>query len=359
MRRMLNHAIKLLFGIGVFCLTTACQMDFGTESLQGPPDKTGFRTWDFADPQREDKLLQGQVWYPIAADSKATPVTESSYRRVHAAIDVPIADGKKAYPLILLSPGFGLEPDSMAWLAEILVANGYIVASVKPTDLLPDGRMDPNFWNRPLDISALLSSLLASELAPSIDSKHIGFVGYDLGALAGIWLAGAVNADLQPEDLVPNKEEVDMAAEDFSEVGEVLPLVDIAAWRKSHRDPRIKAYLLLAPGWAWSFRENDLRKISSEVFIITGNSDQVLSSAKNAIRYAQWIPQARFKEIGEETGHWEFIGVFTQKGYEALRPRLPKSALPSIPLEHRRLYVHEEVGKIAIDYFNHIFHERT
>lgn len=48
-----------------------------------------------------------------------------------------------------------------------------------------------NYWHRPLDISQTLDYLLNdSPFSSSIDSERIGFAGFSMGGLTGLWLAG-------------------------------------------------------------------------------------------------------------------------------------------------------------------------
>ncbi|TXI42845.1 MAG: hypothetical protein E6Q59_00330 [Nitrosomonas sp.] len=340
--------IKFLASILLLMSLLACQSHSGDGVEFDIPAKTGFRVWDIADPMVKGHI-QGQVWYPVSAETQAIPAPLGYFRRSDQALEAPVADAGKKYPLVLIDDGRNFGPDAMAWLAEVLVANGYIVGSVR-SEQSSDSANQLNYWNQPVEVKALLTSLLASELGSFIDQKKIGFIGYSGGALTGLWLAGAKSQSLEPEKLVPGKEEANQEA--YGNIGKLLPTVDIAGWRASYRDPRIATFVLLAPSWTWVFDEQDLKNITSRIFIITGDDDENVSAAQNAIRLAQWIPGAAFKELQGHVGHWEFMGFWTREGVTALRSKLPEGALPSVPSEHRRRFVHDEVTGLTVEFLN-------
>ncbi len=347
--------LSTLLIVVLLATTVGCQSPISSDVAMDPPSKTGFRVWDITVPAL-NAHIQGQVWYPVQHGVATGPVSGSYFRRVDQAIDAPIADLHQRYPLILLADGENAGPDALAWLAEVLVANGYIVAQVRP-DLSSASSTQLNYWRRPLEVSALLTSLLASELGNSIDKAQIGFVGYSGGALTGLWLAGAQNADLQPERLVPNKDDAD--PEIYGNLGKLLPTANMSGWRAHYADPRISAFLFLAPSWGWIFDQKGLASITDAVFVITGDHDEAVSAARNAVRLAQWIPGTAFKELQGHVDHWEFMGFWTREGVTALKHQLPEEALPSVPLEHRRRFVHDEVAELSVNFFNHHLHAKS
>ena len=312
--------------------------------------KTGYRSWDVQDAIRS-KTLQCEVWYPVDAKASSKPVTDSSFKRAEAAIDAPIAPAERPYPLILLAPSFGFGPDSLAWLAEILVSHGYVVAGVRHDDISLDGTPNMDLWQRPQDITALLNSILTSTLAPDIDEHRIGLVGYDAGGLSAVWLGGGVANSLEIKDLMPTKEDANLQS--FKAYESVIAKEDVTKWKQVYRDPRIKAYFLMAPSWGWLFKESDFKNMPVSVFVVAGTDDNEVDTSRNAVHYAQWIPQAQFKELHGHAGHWEFLGEFTPRGATAAKSFLPVEAIPTLPLEHRRRIVHQEVGTLAVDFFNH------
>ncbi|MDP1836496.1 MAG: hypothetical protein Q8K75_11305 [Chlamydiales bacterium] len=343
--------MKAIFVSATFALLIAivsCSQLMEKRKVQEPAAKTGYLTWDFFDGSR-NKSLHAALWYPVKDDVKASEVVDSDFQRVPEALGAPIADINHKYPLIVMSAGYGGRMDSLAWLAEYLVANGYIVASVEHGDLAADGTQHLNMWNRPLDISSLLDSIFASSMAKYIDTNRIGMIGYSVGGLTGAWLAGAVRPDIQPENLVPPKG-FGVTAEDEQVIGKYLNQVDIEGWRRSYRDPRIKSYVLLAPYLSWAFDTESYKKMSSDMLIIVGDADP---SRESSIKYAQSIPQASFKELDGHIGHWEFMGVWSQKGFETIKSMMPQEAWPSLPLEHRRRFVHELTGELTVEFFNH------
>ncbi len=90
-------------------------------------------------------------------------------------------------------------------------------------------------------------------------------------------------------------------------VREAAKTLDHSKMTQNWRDPRIKAALLLAPGWGWIFDKNDLNKVSIPVHIVAPQNDGVLVTENNARHFARSIPQAKYRVIQGKANHRIFI----------------------------------------------------
>ena len=194
-------------------------------------------------------------------------------------------------PLILLSHGDRGTSTNLAWLAERLVENSYLVAGIDHwlnTTLNNDPEETLWLWNRPADLSFVLTRLLTDpSWGQRIDSNRVGVAGHSSGGCTAFALAGAIydvdamaaycSSDLRGSDcrLVDG---VDFGAVDFSGASE------------SFRDGRIRAAFAMAPAAGKAIRESSLAAIAIPVHIVTTRHDELLDPAHNALRYAEQTP---------------------------------------------------------------------
>lgn len=139
--------------------------------------KIGEKTVFLTDPARSNRQIQAQVWYPTSATTGTlakyisenasrdqtialrltngfegrscyvffgsvncfgTPVANTMYPRInqrdtHAFVNAPIRTDAGKFPVIVLSPGFGVPSYLYAAVSEDLASNGYIVVSTSVT----------------------------------------------------------------------------------------------------------------------------------------------------------------------------------------------------------------------------------
>ncbi|MGA5823348.1 alpha/beta hydrolase family protein [Kitasatospora sp. NPDC094028] len=136
----------------------------------------------------------------------AFPARALAEARTHASADARPEHGR--YPLVVLSPGFGLPRQTLTGLAVDLASRGYVVALVNHTyedsgTTFPDGRTlgcalcslpdvkdADNVRSRAADLSFVLDQLTgrrpAWQHAQLIDRRRIGTAGHSLGGNAAI-----------------------------------------------------------------------------------------------------------------------------------------------------------------------------
>jgi predicted dienelactone hydrolase len=315
------------------------------KSIALQPQKTGITTFHYYDPVRGRPIVT-EIWYPVDWDIPAQPST-GFWMRCDEARDAPLSQRRSKYPLIMMSHGSGADRYTISWLAEVLAANGYIVAAMDHygntwNNKIPEYYARP--WERPLDVSFTLDQLLeSSQFKDHIDPNKIGFAGYSLGGATGIWIAGAETGNLDLEYIKSNC---------LKEVGEIVPMniiekIDFSQASGSFLDKRISAMVLMAPALGWLFSENSLEKIDIPAFIFATEKDLVVPFENNAKIFAQKIARASLKIFQGEANHYVFLSRATSVG-----KRFLDSKYCIDPLTIDRKEIHDVVAKNSVIFFN-------
>lgn len=145
----------------------------------------------------EDRPLATAVWYPAAPGSRESEWRVGIFNAGWNARKAPLSAATAKRPLIVLSHGTGGGAAGMAWLAEMLASNGYIVAAVNHhgnTAAEPSYQLQGFmlWWDRARDISVLIDKLLADpQFGAHIDSSRIGVAGFSLGGYTSLATVGA------------------------------------------------------------------------------------------------------------------------------------------------------------------------
>jgi predicted dienelactone hydrolase len=316
---------------------------FKTIILQ--PKKTGITTLHYYDVVRNRPVIT-EVWYPVDPESPAK-APAGFWLRCDEARDAPLSNKKKQYPLIMMSHGSGGDRYNISWLAEVLSANGYIVAATDHfgntwNNKIPESYARP--WERPQDISFALNQLLNSlQFKDKIDQKRIGFAGYSLGGATGMWVAGGEAISMNSADVKAN------AARDLEDIAtpELLDKIDFMEACGSYRDSRVAAVMVMAPALGWMFTENSLKNINIPVYIVAPEKDQVVPTEKNARVFAAKIAKATLKILRGEATHYVFLNRASAVGKRFLEPRYCED-----PASINRKKLHDEIAKNSILFFD-------
>ena len=181
----MRQAHGILLALATFVIAHAANAD--------SPDTIGVRRLSVLAPERGVRL-NVSVWYPAGAGGTAVTVGDNAvFQGTPARQDAPVADG--SFPLVLLSHG-GLRsaPDSGAWIASRLAAQGFVVAAPHPPRLEGASARDApkELWLRPADLSATLTAVASDPtLRSRLDAEAIGALGFQLGGTAALALVGA------------------------------------------------------------------------------------------------------------------------------------------------------------------------
>lgn len=240
----------------------------------------GFQSLDNGD-------LQLKMWYPAEGDGTATieydvvlkfPGFPADPVAIHgtALREAPIAEGGP-YPVVVLSHGFGLNPEWYHDLAEHLATHGFVV--VAPEQVESDWFADVvgATAQRPLDVSLALDIV---EVADWVDADRVAVVGHSYGGYTALASAGA---RLDPDSLADRCVDVDdpMKSAYFCDpfVGSEERLADEMGLDEvptdlwpSLADPRVDAIVTMA-GDAYLFGEDGLAGVEVPVLALGGTAD--------------------------------------------------------------------------------------
>jgi predicted dienelactone hydrolase len=290
------NALRLLPGI---TLATACMA-----SSAGP---VGTVTLDL-DNKAHSRKVVSELWFAAGADAKVEDFTPRPPLRPMAIARhaTPLSPTGKR-PLILISHGNWGTRFSQGWLAVELVNAGYVVLSTSHPGTANDDQTAAGryrLWDRSRDVSFALDELLKDpRWATLIDASRIGFVGHSFGGWTGVSLAGGSFDPARQRSACQKAAVKDFYCEGTlkDDVGTV-PADDAAL---SFKDPRIRAFYIMASGPGAGFNAESLRSISAPFVVDTAQFDEVLGAGTNSSALAGQIRAAR--EVLRPVGHFAYV----------------------------------------------------
>lgn len=222
----------------------------------------------------------------------------------------PESDGP--FPAVLMSHGSGGMVADLVWIAQALVARGFLVAAIEHHgNNLIDEQLLEGFsfwWERAPDLSVALDHLAATE---PIGTATV--LGYSLGGYTAAALLGA-RIDPDRYRRLRSGEPVLPIPPDRPNVGAELDELDRTYGAKAlrqralanHRDPRFTAAVLLAPAICPILQDSSLAAIEHPVLIRWGDADDIEPPETNGRRYTTLIPGADGRSLGPDVGHLAF-----------------------------------------------------
>lgn len=309
------------------------------------PQKTGITTLHFYDVERKRPVVT-EIWYPIDPETPSiNPL--GMWVRCGEARDAALSNQKETYPLVVLSHGHGGDRFNIAWLAEVLAANGYIVASMDHYGNTWNNKI-PEFyiktWERPKDVSFVIDQILHNSLFQDrVDQNRIGFSGYSLGATTGLWIAGACVKEIEQSAFqqICNQQ----LGEAFSM--DKLKETDFKQVFQSFHDQRISAFFVMAPALGWMFTEQSLKNIQPPFYIVASEQDEIAPTEQNAKWFAKIMNRASLKILKGNANHYTFLNRATSVGRRFLHPRFYED-----PQGVDRKKIQESLAKEAVLFFN-------
>lgn len=343
-RAVIARAKTLVLLSLAFCvpplMATADQTGMIELSISDPAggrDTRGF-LWYPADRTRETVLAHGNaVWEPIRVAPDAEPLAGSR-------------------PLVVLSHGMFGNARNQAWLAEGLVARGFVVAAIDhpgTTTFQRDPDQRRALWERPRDISRTITGVLGhSRIGPVIDRNRIYMAGHSLGGFTAMELAGArFDAErlggfcaAHPKDLVCGL---------FDDWRIAKTPADRAAMEADLSDPRIRAFAIFDLGGTQSFSRQSLGAIQRPI-LVYGAPVEIegldLDNESRALVAA--LPKALVTYHEPPTlAHFDFLGVCTERGLEILKQEEPDDAFVCLEGRAERRSEHEKIIDEVSNFF--------
>ncbi len=220
-------------------------------------------------------------------------------------------DEDEAPRLVVVSHGSGGAPTDLAWLAESLSTQGFLVAAVEHhgnnsrDHLLEGGSF---WWERAPDLSVVVDHLERTERLAGV-----GVVGYSLGGYAAAAVLGARIDAVKLQRLYAGEPVLPIPPERPDIAAQVAALLtkhgrDAVVRRATadFRDPRFLTGVLLAPAICPILDEDSLAAVGRPVLVRWGDADEVESPEDNGRRYTRLIPGADGRSMGERVGHFAF-----------------------------------------------------
>jgi predicted dienelactone hydrolase len=310
----------------------------------------GQRTFQFKDDKR-NRPVTTEVWYPTTDSVKQADKYFSPFTRVQTVRNGKLPAGK--LPVIMLSHGTGGGRLTLEWLAAALAQNGFIVVAVDHWGNTYDNKIKLEFlkaWERPQDISFALTSLLNDrDFKEVIDTDKIGAAGFSLGGFTVIALAGG---EVDFEVLRNYYKTAGHKEIEIPEYPGLLKSLDDSALLAASKhypplkDKRIKAFLSISPAMGPGFvNKQQVKNISSPVYIVGSQSDSIAPVKTNAIHYHQLINGSQLYINPGKTGHYVMLS-------EAIDPVKKEAPMlftddPSV----NRHAVHLKVDSLAVAFF--------
>lgn len=300
-------------------------------------ENIGVRTLKYEDAKRQRPILV-ELWYPTQQSGPIDVPPDPVWIHPKEIRDVPVAEGR--HPLIMMSHGHGGDRRDRSWLAEYLVKSGFVVASVEHHGnswRTYNPLLSLRFWERARDVTFAIDQLLKEKgLKDKINPSKIGFVGYSLGGMTGLALAGAKAKNV--------KEIIKLQQEHHRELdNELVDQIDFSEAQQSFTDRRVKAMVLLTPA-AFIYPPQSLKDVKIPVALVASEGDEVLPFEEHALKIMTHLVPTKLKLL--KTSHYVFLNRVSEIGKDVVR-----QDLHTVPIETDRITVHKEVGVFASDFF--------
>jgi len=274
---------------------TAVAMSRGPSQRDEPLiEGVGVQTLEYYDEAR-DRPVVVEFWYPTDLSRGVEPIR-----------DAPVAKRSTSMPLIVMSHGHRGTRKCQEWLALQLARKGYVLAAVEHFGNARESfhpLLSLRFWDRTKDISYALDQIL-EEFGPQIDGRHIGFIGYSLGGMTGLGLAGGQAKNVREIVLREHQNH-----KGFTE--EIIAQVDFSEGEKLYTDARIQALLLVCPA-NFIYPPESLQQIKIPVGLIAALHDETLPHALHASPLIRHLAPHKLKMIREKVPH-SFLGLKPEK----------------------------------------------
>jgi predicted dienelactone hydrolase len=279
----------------------------------------GIKTIDLPAAHRTEKL-QTFVWYPANQGGSDESVGDNALFVGHSALrDAPMEHGK--FPLIIFSHGSGGNAPNVAWMASKLAKQGFIVAAPNhPGTTSGDSRPKDTIkvWNRPMDLSAVLTGVLSStELSAHIDQSNIGLTGFSLGGYAVLAAAGAnVDANAYARYCDINNEPISECGW-YAKGGVDMHKIDKVKFNQSNIDKRFTAVASIDPAIAQAYVPESIASISIPTLIINLGKLGNIPWGIDGSKIAAAIQGAQYHTV-DDAVHYSFLGECKPNGKEIL-----------------------------------------
>ena len=298
-----------------------------------------------------NRPIKVEFWYPTNdIDPKFEKKTELPF-----ILNLTIRNAnfiKQEFPVILLSHGTGGNRLGLAWLAIALAKQGYIVVAPDHWGNTFDNKIPKYFvryWERPMDISFLISHILSDKsFSQYVDKEKIGVVGFSFGGYTSLALAGAeLNCNLLKTIAKTDEGKKEFNIPELGDLRKLIENIPCDSIQKSFKDNRVKAFVALSPALGLGFDNVEQTKnINSPTLIIGAENDQIAPIKTNAENYNKLISNSVFVKLEGKVGHY----IFLNEGNESLKKEAKKYYGDDKSINRKA--IHDDVEKEIIKFFH-------
>jgi predicted dienelactone hydrolase len=291
-------------------------------------------------------LVAASIWYPPGAVTYRAPIGDDAlFEGTPAYMGPAVAKGR--FPLILLSHGSGGNMDKLSWLSSALALRGAMVLAVNhPGSTTGDSspRRSILFDRRAADLRSALDHVLADPaFASHIDTSRITSLGFSLGGITALNLAGARLNRARYRDYCARLGDqtdcvflVDKGGVDLDR----LP----AEFEADMRDPRVGAAIAVDPAFTYALTDASVAAMDLPVLLINLEGEQlrkatdVTASGSNLMGRLPHSEHVAFSPAS----HFTFLAVCKPAGREILAQE-GEDPICDDPVGADRTKVHEAI----------------
>ncbi len=297
----------------------------------------------------------GFIWYPADQSVKTVPsLGNAVWEPISTAPDAAPLPGRK--PLVIISHGMFGNARNQAWLAEGLVAQGFIVVAIDHPGTSTFNR-DPDqrrqLWERPRDISRALDAVLKHpRIGSLIDQDRIYMAGHSLGGFTAVALAGG-RVDPNQIDAFCTTHPTDTVCIAFKNWKVARTPEDRAALAADLSDARIRAFAVLDLGGTQSFSKQSLSVINRPLIVYGAPDGQHLDLDVESRALAALLPQAMTAyHEPPKLSHFDFLGLCTENGLAILQAEEPEEAYVCAGGREERRAEHQKIVAEVAAFFD-------
>lgn len=251
--------------------------------------------------------IQVGVWYPTTATPR--PTTLLGLNLMSVAPDGNVSG--VSLPLILISHGNGGGPGSHADLALALAASGFVVAAPMHTgDNYADQRaVGTQHWlqDRNRHVHATLDYMLKTWTGHAkLNANRVGMYGFSAGGFTALTVIGgepnlrliAARCAISPEfacKLLADSNSPLLQSEHVPGASDFM------------RDASVKAAVIAAPGFGFTFIPDGLLHVTASVQLWSGKEDVNVPEATNAELVSQALGSRAEVHSVPGAGHFSFL----------------------------------------------------
>lgn len=318
------------------------------------PPQTGMEPLRLTDDTT--RPVDGFVWYP-------TDTTDSAILAHGNVVWQPIrvhpgaAPQAGAHPLVVLSHGMFGNARNQAWLAEALVAQGFVVAAIDhpgTSTFQRDADDRRQLWRRPEDISRTINAVLADpDIGATVDAGRIYMAGHSLGGFTAMLLAGA-RYDAAHLDGFCKERPDDRVCTIFGDWQIAATDTDRRAMEAELADPRIRAFAVFDLGGTQSFAPESLTALDRPMLVYGapdgGDERMNIDIEARALATALPRPIVTYHEPGT-LAHFDFLGICNEGALDVLRAEEPDDVFVCEKGREERMAEHAEIAQQVADFF--------